>query len=120
MKTLRRNMENEIRYFSMFTGVGGFELGLRGEDNRGFLQKKACKNLHEGESDLERGSSRFTCVGMSEFNKYPSQVLRYKFPNVKNWGDCTKIKPEDSHQQNANDSKVSQTDGQNMELMIKE
>ena len=57
-----------IRYFSMFTGVGGFERGLR-----------------EG----------FKCVGMSEIDKYASELLGQKFPNVKNWGDCTGIKPED-------------------------
>ena len=40
-------------------------------------------------------SSTFTCVGMSEWDKYSSQVLKYRFPNIKNWGDCNKIRPED-------------------------
>lgn len=56
-----------MKYFSMFTGVGGFELGLEG---------------HE-------------CVGMSEIDKYANMVLKYRFPEVKNYGDATKINPED-------------------------
>jgi len=52
-----------MKYFSMFSGVGGFELGLEG---------------HE-------------CVGMSEIDKYSSMVLKHRFKGVKNYGDATKI-----------------------------
>ena len=44
------------RYFSMFTGVGGFELGL---------------------------GKRFDPVGFSEIDKYASELLRKRFPD--NW-----------------------------------
>ena len=148
-------MENEIRYFSMFTGVGGFELGLerakqQDTENRNFGQKswkqlqhiqhrwdftnnsklwrwshgKECLPFYScfgfkntrSQSSLQRGwnenprSSQniqtdgdkssnearlFNCVGMSEWDKYSNQVLRYQFPTIKNWGDCTKIKPEE-------------------------
>jgi len=40
-------------------------------------------------------TQQFTCVGMSEWDKYSSQVLKYRFPNIKNWGDCTKINPSE-------------------------
>lgn len=86
---------NEIKYFSMFSGVGGFELGLSnipktaGNKSRGNEEDSTSP-----ESEL-LASKQFTCVGMSEFNKYSSQVLKYRFPNIKNWGDCTKIRPED-------------------------
>jgi len=46
----------------MFTGVAGFEMGIKGE-----------------------------CIGMSEIDKYASQVLKYRFPNIKNYGDCKTI-----------------------------
>lgn len=46
----------------MFAGVGGFGQGIEGE-----------------------------CVGVSEINKYASQVLKYHYPTIKNYGDCTKI-----------------------------
>jgi len=78
---------NEIRYFSMFTGVGGFEKGLQ---NAGLIQQEGSELV----SDTNRTSSQYyTCVGMSEIDKYSSQVLKYKFPTIKNWGDCTKINP---------------------------
>ena len=57
-------MENEIKYFSMFTGVGGFELGI------GKLAK---------------------CIGFSEIDKYTNELLKKKFPKIKNYGDATKI-----------------------------
>jgi DNA (cytosine-5)-methyltransferase 1 len=56
-----------MKYFSLFTGVGGFELGI------------------------EKVDESAECVGFSEIDKYASQVLKYKFPNVKNYGDITKI-----------------------------
>ena len=52
-----------MRYFSAFTGVGGFDLGVP--------------------SDWE-------CVGMSEIDKYANMVLRYRFKDVKNYGDIEK------------------------------
>ena len=57
-----------MRYFSTFTGVGGFDLGMP--------------------SDWE-------CVGMSEINKYANMVLRYRFKDVKNYGDIEKINYEE-------------------------
>ena len=57
-----------MRYFSTFTGVGGFDLGMP--------------------TDWE-------CVGMSEINKYANMVLRYRFKDVKNYGDIEKINYEE-------------------------
>ena len=55
-----------MKYFSMFSGVEGFGLGIDGEP-----------------------------IGFSETDKYASMVLKYRFPNVKNYGDCTKIRWEE-------------------------
>ena len=61
---------NELKYFSTFTGAGGFEIVIeRAFNNRGLLQ----------------------CVGFSEIDKYASQVIRYIYPNTKNYGDISKI-----------------------------
>ena len=57
----------EIKYFSTFTGVGGFEIGIQ----------KAIPGAK--------------CVGQSEFNNHSSSVLKYRFEGVKNYGDITKI-----------------------------
>ncbi len=53
-----------MRYFSLFTGVGGFELAM---------------------------PKNFECVGTSEIDRYASDVLRYHYPETKNYGDITKI-----------------------------
>lgn len=61
-------MNGKIRYFSMFTGVGGFELGI---------------------------GDRAECIGFSEIDKYANQLLAAKFPNVRNYGDCKTINPNE-------------------------
>ena len=55
-----------MRYFSTFSGIGGFELGIGSE--------------HE-------------CVGYSEIDKYAIQIYKKHFPRHKNYGDITKINP---------------------------
>ena len=52
----------------MFSGVGGFELGI---GNKG------------------------ECIGFSEIDKYASELLKKKFPNIKNYGDAKKINPNE-------------------------
>lgn len=53
-----------LKYFSMFSGIGGFELGIG-----------------------EYGE----CVGYSEIDKHAIQIYEKHFPNHKNYGDATKI-----------------------------
>ena len=57
-----------MHYFSSFTGAGGFDLAVP--------------------KDWE-------CVGFSEIDKYANMVLRYRFPDVKNYGDVNAIKWEE-------------------------
>jgi len=64
----------------MFTGVGGFELGFKKSNNE------------------------FECVGFSEIDKYACQVLKYQSPEIKNYGDATKII------YNINDNKIMRGD----------
>lgn len=54
----------KYKYFSLFTGIGGFEYGIGPE--------------HE-------------CVGFSEIDKYAVQIYKKHYPNHKNYGDITKI-----------------------------
>jgi len=51
----------------LFAGVGGFSQGL---------------------------PKTYNCVGFVENDKYASQILRYKFPEIINYGDVTQIKPK--------------------------
>ena len=62
----------EMKYFSMFSGIGGFELGI----------KRATKGKWE-------------CIGFSEIDKYAVQTYKKHFPDHKNYGDATKINPEE-------------------------
>jgi len=93
--------EKEIRYFSMFTGVGGFELGIeRAYDSKSLSEIEQNGKGRNGTSEkpgtlLCPGSISPLCVGFSEINKYANQILKQKFPNTKNFGDCTKINPEE-------------------------
>lgn len=72
-------MNEQRKYFSMFTGVGGFELGIQ--------------SIQEG---VDKGrNARFNCVGFSEIDKYASELLSRRFPNTINYGDATKIIPSE-------------------------
>jgi len=112
---------NEIRYFSMFTGVGGFELGLQQANERRELERASdrCNNKYLSEQTRSRKclqpngtqpnnkgewsetecqksiSKDFRCVGFSEIDKYASQVLKTRYPNIPNFGDATKINPNE-------------------------
>lgn len=57
-----------MKYFSMFSGIGGFDIALN-------------KYGHE-------------CVGYSEIDKYAIQIYEKHFGGVKNFGDATKINPK--------------------------
>ena len=61
------DMENDTKIFSMFSGIGGFELG--------FLMSG--KNV------------KF--VGYSEIDKYAIQIFEKQFKGIKNYGDATTI-----------------------------
>lgn len=85
-----------MKYFSTFTGVGGFELGItQAYERMCTSDKKECKGV--GVEDRQCGklnnncSDGFTCVGYSEIDKYASQVLRYHYPHIKNYGNIKEI-----------------------------
>jgi len=73
-----------MRYFSMFSGIGGFELGIQ----QNFTKSKDCPYGEGGASLLPR---RPFCVGFSEIDKYAIQVYTKHFPTHKGYGDASKI-----------------------------
>jgi DNA (cytosine-5)-methyltransferase 1 len=58
-----------IRLFEMFSGYGGASFGLK------------------------KANIDFECIGISEIDKYAVQCFDNNFPNITNYGDCTKINP---------------------------
>jgi len=91
-----------MRYLSLFSGIGGFELGIQQAyedlcDKREFNNKK--KSLKTKWNTREYNvyssfSSCPLCIGFSEIDKYAIQVYKKHFSNHKNYGDATKIDTE--------------------------
>lgn len=62
-----------IKYFSMFSGIGGFEVGM---------------NNSKYKDELE-------CVGFSEVNESAISIYSRHFPTHRNYGDATRINAEE-------------------------
>jgi len=100
---MKNEKQKEIRYFSMFTGVGGFELGIERVSSSQPLSEKWKSETGRNRTSNEQGTcvrsgsipTLFTPIGFSEIDKYASELLKNKFPNIKNYGDATKIIPEE-------------------------
>ena len=96
-----------MKYFSMFSGIGGFEYGIKEAYNHiKEAQSKRNKESWTNRSDInrelstQRGGESATCddaecVGYSEIDKYAIQTYERHFPKHKNYGDATKIKADE-------------------------
>lgn len=88
-----------MKYFSTFTGIGGFEIGiekayelspaLNGESMGAVGHERDSTDSNDGIRSW--GRSHPLCVGYSEIDKYASSVYERHYPNVRNYGDITKI-----------------------------
>ena len=99
-----------MRIFSTFTGIGGFEIGIRNayrntigggkaspSTNKGQgLQSTKGKDTHPSEGLSGERPANFTYerplfIGYSEIDKYAISVYRRNFNGTPNYGDITKI-----------------------------
>jgi len=82
-----------MKYFSTFSGIGGFELGIQqAYEKRKNSPTNGCVcDTDSDEHEQERPWRAPTCIGYSEIDKYAVQVYQKHFPNHKNYGDITKI-----------------------------
>jgi len=88
-----------MKHFDLFSGYGGFTLALEkvyGHNSINQGREGNRKNLSsDGNiSDIEHGNRRTESaetIGFSEIDKYASAVLKHRWPNIKNYGDITKI-----------------------------
>jgi len=96
---------SKLKYFSMFSGIGGFELGI----DKAILSKQRQEKLDSlssnGNSTNFNGSTTskkkqdipcfdqesMDCVGFSEIDKYAIQIYKKHFPNHKEYGDVSNI-----------------------------
>ena len=64
-----------IKYFSTFSGIGGFELGI--------------------EQAAEELGLQVECIGFSEIDKFAESVYKNHFKNIRNYGNIKEIKTEE-------------------------
>jgi len=90
-----------MKYFSLFSGIGGFELGIQQAYEN--LDVSNRKRSEQGRVDIEKklSMSKYrslaiqqpNCVGYSEIDKYAIQIYEKHFKH-KNYGDITKIEAD--------------------------
>lgn len=112
---------NVMKYLSLFSGIGGFELGIqqayeslynahRGEDGgikenqerneRQRLLSTEGKNISTSERSVSERTTNITnerplCVGFSEIDRYAIATYQSHFPKHHNYGDITKINEQE-------------------------
>jgi DNA (cytosine-5)-methyltransferase 1 len=78
-----------MRYFSMFSGIGGFEKGIEdafSEDRR--VQQEGTSLVAMSNGPLPQQCS---CIGFSELDKNAINIYKKQYPEHKGYGDATKI-----------------------------
>ena len=86
-----------MKYLSLFTGIGGFELGIQQayEDNHLRPIQSDNSPRPNTQHNIANKLGQWQCVGYSEIDKYAIQIYEKHFPGHKNYGDITKIKAEE-------------------------
>lgn len=90
-------MNGQLRYFSTFSGIGGFELGIAKAANHCHKREVQTEPANGGAVPIDRGDDVqvASCAGYSEIDKYAIQIYKQHFPNHTNFGDITKINEQD-------------------------
>lgn len=90
-----------MKYFSTFSGIGGFEIGIQNawmriKDEGQTIQGSQTGNTQRQFKQLhQHGNERLSCVGYSEIDKYAISVYERQFNGHKNYGDITKINADE-------------------------
>jgi DNA (cytosine-5)-methyltransferase 1 len=91
-----------MKYLSLFSGIGGFELGIQqAHENNHRLQRGEEQGKDGNEDSLgrdseslesePRGNRNPMCIGYSEIDKYAVEIYQKRFPEHKNYGDIKTI-----------------------------
>jgi DNA (cytosine-5)-methyltransferase 1 len=98
-----------MKYFSMFAGINGFEKGIEdatksiksNKQHQKYSTPRECgdslssKIIQPNKSSLWWNNFDWKCIGRSEIDKYADSIARYHYPSAKNYGDATRIIPEE-------------------------
>jgi DNA (cytosine-5)-methyltransferase 1 len=90
-----------MKYFSTFSGIGGFELGITQAYEKLCTTNKKQGLQGAGSEEGQRSectdlsTNGLTCVGYSEIDKYAAAIYQSHFPEHKNYGDITKINADE-------------------------
>jgi len=96
-------MSKALKYLSLFSGIGGFELGIQrasnnehahiGEESEQEERTSGRKRSSDQQEVLLHHRNRTTplCVGYSEIDKYAIKVYERQFNGHTNYGDATTI-----------------------------
>ena len=81
-----------MKYFSLFSGIGGFEYGIEKVFIKPHKSQHQKKNT-ERKVGVDIRWDRFKTgnIGYSEINKYATAIYRYHYSEHKNYGDARKI-----------------------------
>ena len=84
-----------MKYLSLFSGIGGFELGiqqayeniqkLRITNERQSKRSQTRDKKRSNEQLLELGMEGLSCIGFSEIDKYATAVYQKQFSKHKIW-----------------------------------
>lgn len=86
----------------MFSGIGGFELGIKRafdykyespKTSEGLQDKGRYRDINEQKLSFCYSDTTSLCVGYSEIDRYAIQIYEKHFGGHKNYGDATKIDP---------------------------
>jgi len=87
-----------MKYFSLFTGIGGFELGIQKAHESKFQathsqdRPQDCSHHSSEPSQCDRHP---LCVGYSEIDKYAIGIYESHFPTHRNFGNIRNIVAEE-------------------------
>ncbi len=91
-----------MKYFSMFSGIGGFEHGInKCISNKQLAEIEQNRQRRNGIIDevehnvLPTSRTAPLCVGYSEIDKYAVQIYNKQFKGHKNYGNCREIEWKD-------------------------
>jgi len=82
-----------MKYFSLFSGVGGFELGIQKTYEKQIPDSRHQSTMpdNNAEQRIEEQRPEPICVGFSEIDKYAISVYQYHYQTHKNYGDISQI-----------------------------